>query len=388
MFFRQQAPDLTKRNKRWWRFIGCVLSTLLTRSSNSEDSTRAGYDESFRSSFIHFTGPAPDEGASSPPASLVCDDNTPIETGWVFESAGETFVRYFIETLSASDGSQIPAPPNPIILQSPSVTGQCLGFHRSRLRKCTQPLHHPSNLLPHDLQQTHTPRPHSSFLTFQCQTHSPFLPTPRLGGILYVIQETVCPTPSYLEAAARTMDTVENPVQTVSYPQRTDPFVINTSPPPVAILYDSFRVTDVSAAESVSKIWSFMHSPSQVAAARNLRGEEAQALIDLIDQVSDMRFQHDGVRGTERGCRPSGYQNWSETFGSNACTYFTKSAKLANYCQPHVFYGKSSCMSVRFAIAVDSRTSAKESIWDAAWPSNTSGSGRRMRSTRFSRYKS
>ena len=253
MFSRQQAPDLTKRNKRWWRFIGCVLSTLLTRSSNSEE-TRTGYDESFRSSVVPFSGPAPDEDTSSSPASPVCDDNAPIETGWVFESAGETFVRYFIETLSASDGSQIPAPPNPIILQSPSVTGQCLGFHRSRLRKCTQPLHHPSRLLPHDLQRTHIPRPRSSFLTFQCQTHSPFLSTLRLGGTLYVIQETVCPSPSYLEAAARTMHTVENTARTVSYSQRTDPFVINTSPPPVAILYDNFRVADVSAAESVSKI--------------------------------------------------------------------------------------------------------------------------------------
>ena len=102
------------------------------------------------------------------------------------------------------------------------------------------------------------------------------------------------------------MHTVENPVRTVFYPQRTDPFVINTSPPPVATLYDSFRVTDVSAAESVSKIWSFMHSPSKIAAARNLRGEEAQALIDLIDQVSDVRFQHDGARGTELGVQALG----------------------------------------------------------------------------------
>ena len=43
-----------------------------------------------------------------------------------------------------------------------------------------------------------------------------------------------------------------------------------------------------------------MHSSSRIAAARNLRGEEAQGLIDLIDRVSGIQFQHAYVRGTER----------------------------------------------------------------------------------------
>jgi hypothetical protein len=44
--FSQQTPDLTKRNRYWWPVIGCVLSTLLARSSHS-DETRAHYNAFF-----------------------------------------------------------------------------------------------------------------------------------------------------------------------------------------------------------------------------------------------------------------------------------------------------------------------------------------------------
>ena len=44
----QQTPDLSKRNKYWWRVIGRVLSTLLTRSSYSQETT-ARYDDFFKS---------------------------------------------------------------------------------------------------------------------------------------------------------------------------------------------------------------------------------------------------------------------------------------------------------------------------------------------------
>ena len=49
---------------------------------------------------------------------------------------------------------------------------------------------------------------------------------------------------------------------------------------------DDTHVTGISVSESVSVVRSFVHSPSCVAAARNLRGKEAQCLIDAIDGVS------------------------------------------------------------------------------------------------------
>ena len=45
------------------------------------------------------------------------------------------------------------------------------------------------------------------------------------------------------------------------------------------------HMTEVSASESIPIIHSFVHSSSSVAAAKNLRGKEAQSLIDAIDQV-------------------------------------------------------------------------------------------------------
>jgi hypothetical protein len=81
------------------------------------------------------------------------------------------------------------------------------------------------------------------------------------------------------------MDTVEHPSQMCLTPQWNDPSVAHTSSPSADILYGGLRVVGVPAVDSVSKIRSFMHSPSQIAAARGLRGKEAQAFIDLIDQV-------------------------------------------------------------------------------------------------------
>ena len=78
------------------------------------------------------------------------------------------------------------------------------------------------------------------------------------------------------------MGAVENTSLTIF-----DPPVTSTSSLPVTILYDDLYVTDMSAAESVSNIRSLIHSPHLIAAAKGLRGEEAQRLIDFIDRVSD-----------------------------------------------------------------------------------------------------
>jgi len=84
------------------------------------------------------------------------------------------------------------------------------------------------------------------------------------------------------------MDAIENPSQTIFhlFPQPADPSAINLSPSPPTVLCNSLYVADIPVTESISNIRSFIHSPSQIAAARNLRGEDAQRLIDRIDQVN------------------------------------------------------------------------------------------------------
>ena len=177
------------------------------------------------------------------------------------------------------------------------------------------------------------------------------------------------------------MSTAEHPSQAVFSPQQTDPPIPGVPSLPVDILDKGFRV-----AESVSSIWSFMHSTSLIAAARNLRGREAQRLIDLIDQACGLQLLRKSVGGTDHGCRFLHCRNWAEVFGSNVYTCFTNSAKPVNCCRLPMFYNKSLYTSVAFTVTADSRMSAKESTWDVAWLSNTSDSGRRMHSTRLSRY--
>ena len=81
------------------------------------------------------------------------------------------------------------------------------------------------------------------------------------------------------------MDTDENPSQAVICSQKTGPPAIDTQSPSVAALCNSLRVADMSVTGFVSNIRSFVHSSSWIDAARSLQGEEAQGIIDLIDQV-------------------------------------------------------------------------------------------------------
>jgi len=97
------------------------------------------------------------------------------------------------------------------------------------------------------------------------------------------------------------MLTVEDAPRTTFHPQRTDPPVISASSTPVAILYGGLHALNMSVVESVSNIRSFMHSSSRIAAARDLRGKEAQGLIDLIDQVNGAWLHRDNIRETEHG---------------------------------------------------------------------------------------
>ena len=102
------------------------------------------------------------------------------------------------------------------------------------------------------------------------------------------------PIPSYLEAGM--MSTPGHPSRATLSPQGTDHSVTGVSSPLVAVLYDDLRAADTSATEFVSNIRSFIHSSSRITAARNLRGEEAQGLIDLIDQVSGASLRYDVIK--------------------------------------------------------------------------------------------
>ena len=79
----------------------------------------------------------------------------------------------------------------------------------------------------------------------------------------------------------------------LSWGQQTHPSFTASS---TTLLYDDIYMVDMSAEESVSNIRSLIHSPSWIAVARSLRGEEAQGLIDFIDQASGAQLQcHDAL---------------------------------------------------------------------------------------------
>ena len=212
----------------------------------------------------------------------------------------------------------------------------------------------------------------------------PTLESPRKGTQVPKIRGMgfLTLTPPYQETGA--MVSTENPLWTALSPQRTDPSLTS----PMATLYDDLRVVDVPAAESVSNIRSFMHSSSRIAAARSLRGGEAQILVDLIDQVSGAQLRCGVVGGIDHGCRPLRCQNWMGSFRNNAYTSYIRSAKLANCFRPRMFCNMTLCILILFVNAEGLRMSAKGSAWDGVWPSNASEFGRMTNLTRFSRYSS
>ena len=56
-----------------------------------------------------------------------------------------------------------------------------------------------------------------------------------------------------------------------------------------ALFWDAIFSLDTSSAEGLSNISTLVRSPSKIAMARSLRGDDAQRLINLIDRVSDSR---------------------------------------------------------------------------------------------------
>jgi hypothetical protein len=61
-----------------------------------------------------------------------------------------------------------------------------------------------------------------------------------------------------------------------------------------ALFWDAIFSMDISSAEGLSNISTLVRSPSKTTMARNLRGDDAQRLINLIDQVSDSRRRPHG----------------------------------------------------------------------------------------------
>lgn len=89
--------------------------------------------------------------------------------------------------------------------------------------------------------------------------------------------------------------------------ERDSLFEISVAPPLGPFLDEPSPLTppvsNASTAEFVSIVGSFIHSPSSVAFARSLRGEEALEIVDIIDEVGVVGLQRDDTprcRGTER----------------------------------------------------------------------------------------
>lgn len=55
-----------------------------------------------------------------------------------------------------------------------------------------------------------------------------------------------------------------------------------------ALFWDTIYSMDIASAEGLSNITTLLHSPQKILDARNLRGDQAQRFIDLIDRVSDL----------------------------------------------------------------------------------------------------
>ena len=104
--------------------------------------------------------------------------------------------------------------------------------------------------------------------------------------------------------------------------QPTDPPTITATSSPAIALYNGLLVADMSAAESISIIRSLIHSPHQIAAARSLRGKDAQGLIEFIDQVippSCSVVTLLGLGKLNTPCRSLHCQSWMRSFENKIC---------------------------------------------------------------------
>lgn len=127
---------------------------------------------------------------------------------------------------------------------------------------------------------------------------------------------------------------------------------------------------DVTSAEGLSNVTTLINSSSKIAYARSLQGEKAQKLIDLLDQVSDSDAYLSILRVTMRHSF-SRYRTSMRDYLGGPRNYFTRSAKLAGCCPPHMSFDQSSPVLVNLDGMAALRTSAKENIEDILWPLST-----------------
>ena len=87
-----------------------------------------------------------------------------------------------------------------------------------------------------------------------------------------MLHETYEPNPSGAQLGKRTFTCGQTLTQTLD-----------------ALFWDTIFSTDITSAEDLSNVSTLVHSPSKITVARSLQGDNAQRMIDLIDQVSDSR---------------------------------------------------------------------------------------------------
>jgi len=125
------------------------------------------------------------------------------------------------------------------------------------------------------------------------------------------------------------------------------PFLVTDKHSPAldALFWDTISSMDVASTQGLSTIAALVHSPSSIICARCLRGDQAQTLADKLDQASDSGRRSSVPRVTMRHSFSRCHTLMREYLGGPH-SYFTRSAKPAGCCPPHISFNQSTLMLV------------------------------------------
>jgi hypothetical protein len=123
-----------------------------------------------------------------------------------------------------------------------------------------------------------------------------------------------------------------------------------------ALFWDAIFSMDITSTEGLSKISTLIHSPSKITAARSLRGDDAQRVIDLTDQASNPSKHPPAPRMLIIKCSFFHYLPLIRKYlgGSHDCS--TRSAKPVGCCPHHIPFNQSPPILVNLDGAAASRT--------------------------------
>lgn len=170
--------------------------------------------------------------------------------------------------------------------------------------------------------------------------HLVYKPPPREGPAAFLATHLEITKPLPHEPACSVKPI---PLVSIHHVAYSGPTLTST---PDTLFWDIVFSMDITSTEGLSTIAALLHSPSKIIEARNLRGDQARRLIDLLDLVSNSGKRPSVPRALTTRHSFSRCHALTRGYPDGLHNCFTSFVDPAGCYPPHMLFVRSSAMLV------------------------------------------